>query len=148
MHTKIRKLVISHVERLRPINFDKNDHLLYRINIISSTARQDNYLAFRRALTSLERKKVYNEVRDGLNFHALNQTLNNIFSDAGWAEIRKKISQINKRENIKRIPISNAIYRELVQYKERNKLSSFDEAIELLLEQAEVDCVEESSNDE
>lgn len=72
-------------------------------------------------------------VMDGLN-----DDLNRTFSNEGWRKIRLEISQLKKRNKKKRIELSDYIINRLIGFKEENKLKTYEETIELLLEREEM----------
>ncbi len=65
--------------------------------------------------------------------HALNDEIQRLFSDDGWRQVRREMSQARKRSQTKTITISAGVYRDLLAYQEQNGFASFDEAIDDLL---------------
>lgn len=63
----------------------------------------------------------------------LNKTLNMFFSDYGWRQIRREISQIKKRQKKGHIEVSKDIIDKLKRYMEIEKFDSFDQAIDTLI---------------
>lgn len=68
----------------------------------------------------------------------LNDKLNKYFSDFGWRMVRKELSQIKKRQKKSHIELSKDLIGKLKDYMRRNSLDSFDQAIDNLLSEAEM----------
>ncbi|GIU41135.1 hypothetical protein TUM3794_20990 [Shewanella colwelliana] len=132
----IRQMVIDHVELLSPIHYkDKaNNTWFSRLMQCSENARSDARYDFNAALRHFpKKKKHYIEVRDGVEFCRLNQELNRIFSDEGWRKLRRKFSQIHKRESTVRPQMKASTYSQLTDFKDSNGYESLDVAILELL---------------
>ncbi|MCZ4337713.1 hypothetical protein [Shewanella colwelliana] len=70
--------------------------------------------------------------------NALNDELNRMFSDDGWRQVRREMSQARKRHQTKTITISVSVYKDLLAYQKRKGFSTLDEAIDDLLPHEEL----------
>jgi len=130
----IRQMVIDHVELLSPIHYKAHTTWFSRLMQCSESARSEARLDFNAALRHFpKQKKHYIEVRDGVEFSRLNQELNRIFSDEGWRKLRRKFSQIHKRESTVRPQMKASTYSLLTDFKDSNGYESLDAAILELL---------------
>ena len=68
-----------------------------------------------------------------LELDSFNEQLNRYFSDVGWKYICKELAQLRKREKKARPELSNDVVTRIKDFKERHQLSSYDEAIDMLL---------------
>lgn len=144
---KVRELIERYVENIGPLHFDSKDSSYSHLVRHSNNYRYDRLLDFHRALRKLPRtKKHYIPERDEDGFHLLNRTLNEIFSDNGWVNMRKRIRQIIKRANVKRPPLSDAAYARLAAFRDANGLETFDAAVMELLDFWEKNNVVESDD--
>ena len=84
--------------------------------------------------TIIEVRKNKSNKIDFLNsLEQLNYLLNQFFSDFGWRQIRKEISQIKKRQKKGHIEVSKDIIFKLKRYMELERFDSFDQALDTLL---------------
>ncbi|BDM64345.1 hypothetical protein NFHSH190041_17970 [Shewanella sp. NFH-SH190041] len=67
------------------------------------------------------------------NLKQVNLLLNQFFSDLGWREVRKEISQLKKRQKKAHIEVSRDIIDQLKRYMEQHCFDSFDQALDSLL---------------
>lgn len=124
--------------------------MIYRLLTSDSILRRPSwYLDSITSAGRLTELSSYNDLVDSLralvNSHRqrsaevhslLNQTnklLNQFFSDLGWREARKEISQIKKRQKKAHIEVSKDIINRLKLYMEKEHFDSFDQALDNLL---------------
>lgn len=67
----------------------------------------------------------------------VNTILNHYFSDLGWRNVRKELSQMKKRQKKSHIELSNDLIVRLRHYMAVEKLDSFDQALDTLLSEHE-----------
>ncbi|MBO2654279.1 hypothetical protein I6M49_12505 [Shewanella algae] len=145
----IRQLIIDHVELLSPIHFKDNNMWFSQLLQSSENARHDARYDFIAALRHFpKQKKHFIEVRDGVEFCRLNQELNRIFSDEGWRKLRRKFSQIHKRESTVRPQMKVSTYSLLTDFKDSNGYESLDAAILELLAFWDKNNQEQAENEE
>ncbi|MFV7771631.1 hypothetical protein [Shewanella marisflavi] len=70
--------------------------------------------------------------------NALNDELNRLFSDDGWRQVRREISQARKRHQTKTLTIRASVYKDLVTYQKLKGFNTLDEAIDDLLPKDEL----------
>ena len=124
--------------------------MIYRLLTSENVQRKpDWYLASVNAVGRLTEHDIYNQLIDSLRalvtsqrqkstavhdqLKATNKLLNQFFSDLGWREARKEISQIKKRQKKAHIEVSKDIINRLKIYMEQESFDSFDQALDNLL---------------
>ncbi len=124
--------------------------MIYRYLTSENIQRKpDWYLVSVASANRLTEHPIYSELIDSLralvNSHrqksesiaqqlkATNTLLNQFFSDLGWREARKEISQIKKRQKKAHIEVSKDIINRLKLYMEQESFDSFDQALDNLL---------------
>ncbi|MGL5668699.1 MAG: hypothetical protein ACRDD9_21560 [Shewanella sp.] len=89
-------------------------------------------VSFRQLLRETEQSKSKSPPPE-TSLHSLNVCLNAIFSDFGWKQIRRRISQIERVQKTTRPVISKTQYDKLVIFKDTIRAKSVDAAIDELL---------------
>lgn len=89
-------------------------------------------VSFRQLLRETEQSKSKSPPPE-TSLHSLNVCLNAIFSDFGWKQIRRRISQIERVQKTTRPVISKTQYDKLVIFKDTIGAKSVDAAIDELL---------------
>ncbi|WP_432526864.1 hypothetical protein [Shewanella sp. GXUN23E] len=124
--------------------------MIYRLLTNDSITRRPGwYHENIQSVNRLSESEVYSSLVDSLRALVnglrskspnLNQLLNNsnirlnqFFSDLGWREVRKEISQIKKRQKKAHIEVSKDIINRLKLYMDQEKFDSFDQALDNLL---------------
>jgi len=82
-----------------------------------------------KTLSGIEEELLPHHLMDNFN-----EDLNTLFTDKAWRSIRLEISQIKKRSKKKRIEVSIDLIAKLNEIKTSNRLSSYDDVIEYLVE--------------
>ena len=93
---------------------------------------QTTYIALCNILQRLSEQVQYEQ--HDINY--LNSLLNMTFSDLGWRNMRKEISQLKKRQKKSHIELSNDLIVTLKNYMQQHSFDSFDQAIDNLLSES------------
>lgn len=107
-------------------------------NIIENRQLLTNFDLYNQVFENLKavieiRKNKTNVEQAQVKLQELNQALNLFFSDLGWRQVRKEISQIKKRQKKGHIEVSKDIINKLKHFMDKNQFDSFDQALDTLL---------------
>lgn len=128
---KIKALLDKYITDFRQHKTNHAEYsYLFQSKPSKTTALICQYQAHYRQLA---KTKCYQTERDEISVIAINETLNQIFSNLGWRLMRKRISQISKQESRSRVLISQHIHQQLKQLKYELGVNSLDETLEELI---------------
>lgn len=120
--------------RYKPENYSVsvNKNIIENRQLLTSFDLYNQVFENLKAVIEIRKNKT-NVEQANVKLQELNQALNLFFSDLGWRQVRKEISQIKKRQKKGHIEVSKDIINKLKHFMDKNQFDSFDQALDTLL---------------